>query len=84
MARFKAAALSDGRIKYHGEMMRAAANIRATAALELLPERAEVSIVVNSAGIQRFGQALFSHIGIEPSQRGNTCDQNRRAFSSRT
>ncbi len=70
MERFKVAALSDSRFEHHGEMMRgAAANIGATTALELLHEHAEISIVVTSAGIQSLNQVLFSHIGIEPSQK---------------
>lgn len=68
---FKVAALSDGRFEYHGEMMRGVtANIGATAALDLIHEHAEISIVVTSTRIQCLDRALFSHIGIDPLKKG--------------
>lgn len=68
--RFRVAALSDGEFKYRGEMMRGVtAHIGATAALELIHRHAHITIVVTSSRIQCVDQAVFSHIGIEPSEK---------------
>jgi len=66
---FKVCALSDGRFKYHGEMMRGGtANIGPAAALQLLHTDTEMIVVVTSERIQCLDQAIISHLGIEPAK----------------
>ncbi len=67
--KFKVAALSDGRFDFTGEMMRGStANIGPTAALKVVDEDAEVVIVATSERIQCLDQAIFTHLGLAPSQ----------------
>ena len=66
--RFKVAGLSDGEFEFRGKIMEGfIARIGPTAALEFLEPGSRVIVVATSRRIQCLDRAIFSHLGINPS-----------------
>lgn len=72
--RFCVEALSDGRFPFTGVMYGGSiANLGPTAVLRVLDTSADVRVVVGSTRCQCLDQAIFTHIGIEPSEQRIVC-----------
>jgi microcystin degradation protein MlrC len=67
--RFRIEALSDGRFPFTGVMYRGnVAELGATAVLRVLDSKADVRVVVGSKRCQCLDRAIFTHIGIDPTE----------------
>lgn len=68
-ARYRVEALSDGHFPFTGVMYGGnVANLGPTAVLRVLDTPADVRVVVGSTRCQCLDQAIFTHIGIDPTQ----------------
>jgi len=66
--RFRVEALSDGTFPFTGVMYGGSiANLGQTAVLRILDTPADVRVVVGSTRCQCLDQAIFTHIGVDPS-----------------
>ncbi|MGI9464963.1 MAG: MlrC C-terminal domain-containing protein, partial [Aestuariivirgaceae bacterium] len=73
-ARVRVEALSDGCFPFTGPMYGGAtANLGLMAALRILQEPADVTVVVGSNRTQNADQAIFSHLGIDPPDQAIVC-----------
>ncbi|MGI9515152.1 MAG: M81 family metallopeptidase [Anderseniella sp.] len=68
-ARVRVEAVSDGQFTFTGPMYGGAhANLGSMAALKVLDQDCDVTVVVGSNRTQNADQAIFTHMGIDPTQ----------------
>lgn len=67
--RFKVEALSDGKFPFTGDMFSGmTASLGPMAVLKILDTAADLRVVIGSVRCQCLDQAIFTHIGIDPTQ----------------
>lgn len=73
-ARVRVEALSDGQFTFTGPMYRnARAHLGTMAALKIIDEASDVTVVVGSNRTQNADQAIFTHLGIKPPEQSIVC-----------